>query len=120
MWDKIATFILKQRTIFLIAILAFTGIMGYYATKVELEYQLQRLAPKNDPDLIAYQKFQKTFGMDHNKVVIGFTTDKLFELKHFKQYHQMCDSIGKIHGVRSLLSPSHLYSSHWIPVVSFR
>lgn len=110
MWDKIATFILKQRTIFLIAILAFTGIMGYYATKVELEYQLQRLAPKNDPDLIAYQKFQKTFGMDHNKVVIGFTTDKLFELKHFKQYHQMCDSIGKIHGVRSLLSPSHLYS----------
>lgn len=110
MWDKIATFILKQRTIFLIAILAFTGIMGYYATKVELEYQLQRLAPKNDPDLIAYQKFQKTFGMDHNKVVIGFTTEKLFELKHFKQYHQMCDSIGKIHGVRSLLSPSHLYS----------
>lgn len=110
MWDKIATFILKQRTIFLIAILAFTGIMGYYATKVELEYQLQRLAPKNDPDLIAYQKFQKTFGMDHNKVVIGFTTDKLFELKHFKQYHNMCDSIGKIHGVRSLLSPSHLYS----------
>jgi predicted RND superfamily exporter protein len=110
MWDKIATFILKQRTIFLIAILAFTGIMGYYATKVELEYQLQRLAPKNDPDLIAYQKFQKTFGMDHNKVVIGFTTDKLFELKHFKQYHRMCDSIGKIHGVRSLLSPSHLYS----------
>ena len=110
MWDKIATFILKQRTIFLIAILAFTGIMGYYATKVELEYQLQRLAPKNDPDLIAYQKFQKTFGMDHNKVVIGFTTDKLFELKHFKQYHSMCDSIGKIHGVRSLLSPSHLYS----------
>ena len=110
MWDKIATFILKQRTIFLIAILAFTGIMGYYATKVELEYQLQRLAPKNDPDLIAYQKFQNTFGMDHNKVVIGFTTDKLFELKHFKQYHRMCDSIGKIHGVRSLLSPSHLYS----------
>ena len=110
MWDKIATFILKQRTIFLIAILAFTGIMGYYATKVELEYQLQRLAPKNDPDLIAYQKFQKTFGMDYNKVVIGFTTDKLFELKHFEQYHRMCDSIGKIHGVRSLLSPSHLYS----------
>ena len=39
MWDKIATFILKQKAIFLIAILAFTGIMGYYATKVELEYQ---------------------------------------------------------------------------------
>jgi len=58
MWDKIATFILKQRTLFLIAILAFTGVMGYYATKVQLEYQLQRLAPKNDPDLIAYNKFQ--------------------------------------------------------------
>ena len=99
MWDKIATFILKQRTLFLIAILAFTGVMGYYATKVQLEYQLQRLAPKNDPDLIAYNKFQKTFGMDHNKVVIGFSTDKLFELKHFNQYKQMCDSIAKISDV---------------------
>ena len=110
MWDKIATFILKQRTLFLIAILAFTGVMGYYATKVQLEYQLQRLAPKNDPDLIAYNKFQKTFGMDHNKVVIGFSTDKLFELKHFNQYKKMCDSIAKIHGVKSLLSPTQLYS----------
>ena len=110
MWDKIATFILKQRTLFLIAILAFTGVMGYYATKVQLEYQLQRLAPKNDPDLIAYNKFQKTFGMDHNKVVIGFSTDKLFELKHFNQYKQMCDSIAKIHGVKSLLSPTQLYN----------
>ncbi|MFM7638714.1 MAG: efflux RND transporter permease subunit [Bacteroidota bacterium] len=110
MWDKIATFILKQKAIFLIAILAFTGVMGYYATKVELEYQLQRLAPKNDPDLIAYNKFQKTFGMDHNKVVIGFSTDKLFQLKHFNQYKQMCDSIAKIHGVKTLLSPTNLYN----------
>lgn len=110
MWDKIATFILKQRSIFLIGILAFTGVMGYYATKVELEYQLQRLAPKTDPDLIAYYKFQKTFGMDHNKVVIGFTTDKLFQLKHFRQYQGMCDSILRIYGVKSLLSPSHLYA----------
>jgi predicted RND superfamily exporter protein len=110
MWDKIATFILKQKAFFLIAILAFTGLMGYYATKVELEYQLQRLAPKNDPDLIAYNKFQKAFGMDHNKVVIGFSTDKLFQLKHFNQYKQMCDSIAKIHGVKSLLSPTNLYN----------
>lgn len=48
--------------------------------------------------------------MDHNKVVIGFSTDKLFELKHFIQYKQMCDSIAKIHGVKSLLSPTHLYN----------
>ena len=60
MWDKIASFILKQRALFLILILAFTGVMGYYATQVKLEYAMQKLVPSNDADLLAYQKFQKT------------------------------------------------------------
>lgn len=67
MWDKIATFILKQRTLFLIAILAFTGIMGYYATKVQLEYQLQRLAPKT---------IQILSPTTNSKKLLGWTTTK--------------------------------------------
>jgi predicted RND superfamily exporter protein len=120
MWDKIATFILKQRTLFLIAILAFTGVMGYYATKVQLEYQLQRLAPKNDPDLIAYNKFQKTFGMDHNKVVIGFSTNKLFELKLFNQYKQRIDRLNFLTTFFTAIIFFIILSQRWIHKCSKR
>lgn len=109
MWDIIATFILKQRTLFISAILLFTGIMGYYATKVDLEYQMPKLVPNNDEDLLAYQKFQKTFGLDNNKLVVGFTSDKLFELKYFQQYYALCESLSKTPGVNQVLSPSRVF-----------
>ncbi len=109
MWDKIASFILKQRALFLILIFAFTGVMGYYATKVKLEYAMQKLVPNNDADLIAYKKFQKTFGLDNNKVVVGFNSDKLFELKNFRAYYKMCEDMSKIPGVTQVISPTRLF-----------
>jgi predicted RND superfamily exporter protein len=90
MWDRFATLILKQRVYFLTIILLFTGVMGYYATKVELEYNFQKLVPADDPDHIAYKKFNKTFGEDGNKLVIGFSTDKLFELKNYQAFYKLC------------------------------
>ena len=109
MWDKIASFILKQRALFLILILAFTGVMGYYATQVKLEYAMQKLVPSNDADLLAYQKFQKTFGLDNNKVVVGFNSEKLFELKNFQAYYKMCEDLSKIPGVTQVISPTRLF-----------
>jgi predicted RND superfamily exporter protein len=109
MWDKIASFILKQRALFLILIIAFTGVMGYYATKVKLEYAMQKLVPSNDADFLAYQKFQKTFGLDNNKVVVGFNSDKLFELKNFRAYYKMCEDMSNIPGVNQVISPTRLF-----------
>ena len=51
-WTRIATTILKNRTWFVIGILTFLGVMGFYASKVELEYTMHRLVPSDDPDAV--------------------------------------------------------------------
>lgn len=108
MWDKIADFIIKKRTYFILAILVFTGIMGYFATKVEIDYQAQTIVPKNDPDFQGYLQFQKSFGDDNNKIVLGFTSPKLFNLSEFEHLYRLCEDLSKIPGVKQVLSPTHL------------
>ncbi|PHX92754.1 MAG: hypothetical protein CK532_01490 [Flavobacteriales bacterium] len=108
MWDKIADFIIKKRTYFILAILVFTGIMGYFATKVEIDYQAQTIVPKNDPDFQGYLQFQKSFGDDNNKIVLGFTSLKVFNLAEFGHLFRFCEDLSKLQGVKQVLSPTHL------------
>ena len=106
MWDSIATFILKKRWYFILAILAFTGVMGFYATKVDMDYGMQKLVPKNDPDFVDYIQFKKTFGEDGNKLVVGFQTDKLWKKDFFNDYQTLCDSIAQNSSIIEVISPA--------------
>ncbi len=108
MWDKIAFFIIKKRTYFILAILVFTGIMGYFATKVEIDYQAPTIVPKNDPNFQEYLQFQKSFGDDNNKIVLGFTSLKVFNLAEFGHLFRFCEGLSKLQGVKQVLSPTHL------------
>ncbi len=110
MWDRIATFILKQRVFFSVVLLLFSGVSVFYATKAELGYELSKLVPDDDPDFQAYQAFKKTFGEDGNKLVIAFKSDDLFRLKIFNEYRQLCDDISKIPGVLELASPARIFN----------
>jgi predicted RND superfamily exporter protein len=107
-WTRIATTILKNRTWFVIGILTFLGVMGFYASKVELEYTMHRLVPSDDPDAVVYENFKKKFGEDGNKLIIALETPDLFELKFYNEFRKTCDSIKAIEGVSSLISPTNL------------
>ena len=109
MWDKLATYVLKHRTYFVVAILAFTTVMGYFATKVQLEYSMQKLVPKDDPDFVSYQKFKNTFGEDGNRLVGSFQSQKLFQKDFYNDFKSLCDSLSRLHGVSNVLSPARLY-----------
>jgi predicted RND superfamily exporter protein len=54
--------------------LAATGIMGYYASKVELSYEFTNAIPTDNQKYIEYQDFRKQFGEDGNLMVIGVQT----------------------------------------------
>ena len=109
MWNKIATFILKKRIYFIVGIALFTLIMGYYGSKVQLEYNMQKIVPKDDPDFVIYEKFKKTFGEDGNKLVASLATPNLFELNFYNDFQLLCDSLSAQYGVNSVLSPVRLY-----------
>jgi hypothetical protein len=110
MWDRIATYILKNRNFFVILILAFAGAAGYFATKAEMAYDMQKLVPQDDPEYKAYMAFKKTFGEDGNKVVIGFKHKDIFSLPLYQDYYKLCDDIQKQAGVMDLLSPARVFN----------
>ncbi len=108
-WNRIATFILKNRPLFVTVILSFTALMGYFATTVELEYSMQKLVPSEDKDFKFYKTFKEKFGDDGNKLVCALETEDLFDSAFYNDFAQTCDNLNKISGVKGIISPSHLF-----------
>lgn len=110
MWEKIAALILRNRVYVLVFILSVTALMGFFATKVELAYNMQKLVPQNDPEYIEYEKFKEEFGDDGNKLIVGFRTDRLFNEKVFNSLNQLGKDVEQITGVYDVLSVANLYN----------
>lgn len=108
-WKRLAEFILKQRTYFVFGIIAFMGVMAYFASTVQLEYGMQKLVPSGDPDMQVYQKFKEKFGEDGNKLVCAFDADDLFELPFFTDLSHTIDTLKNIEGIVGVLSPASAY-----------
>lgn len=104
MWHKIAAFIIKYRLALLIALLADTAIMGYFASKVKLSYEFNTAVPTDNPKYIEYQNFRKQFGEDGNMMVIGIQSEKFFSPDFFNDYAQLCKAITKVKAVENVLS----------------
>src|SRR5689334_1565302 len=64
MWNRIALGIIKYRLALILIIAALTGVMGYYASRVQMSYDFARTVPLDDPDMIALTDFKKQFGED--------------------------------------------------------
>ncbi len=108
-WNRIATFILKNRSLFVTIILSFTVLMGYFATKVELEYSMQKLVPIEDKDYKFYKAFKEKFGDDGNKLVCALNTEDLFDSAFYNDFAQTCDDLSELRGVIGIISPAHLF-----------
>ncbi|MBA3829691.1 MAG: MMPL family transporter [Taibaiella sp.] len=104
MWHKIAAFIIKFRIVLLIILLAATGIMGYYASKVELSYEFTTAIPTDNAKYVAYQNFRRQFGEDGNMMVIGVQTNDFFSPAFFNDYARLTQRIEKVKSVENVLS----------------
>ena len=104
MWRKLGQFILSYRWPFLLALIAATVLMAYYASKVQLSYDFTRAIPANHPANKTYQLFKEKYGQDGNLLVIGIQTDKLFEEKLFNEYAQLQRQLKKATGVTDVIS----------------
>ena len=84
--------------------------MGYRATKVQLSYEMARMLPANDKNLLTYQQFKKVFGEDGNVIFVGFQDSAFFQIDHFNQFYTLCEHIQKIDGIEKVLSVTNIYS----------
>jgi predicted RND superfamily exporter protein len=85
-------------------IAAMTAVMGYYATKVELSYDMTRTVPPNDPDMIFLNKFKEQFGEDGNIVAIGLKDSTIYQVSNFQKFRELSAAIRDVSGVNEVLS----------------
>jgi predicted RND superfamily exporter protein len=104
MWEKIADGIIRFRVYLFAGISLITVMMAYFATKVEMSYDLPRTVPLDDPDMLFYQQFKDQFGEDGNLIAIGIKDSSLYELKNFLRYRQFTNEVRGIEGVQEALS----------------
>jgi uncharacterized protein len=104
MWGRLALFILRYRWPLLMVVLGLTAFLGWHASKVQLSYEFTRAIPTDNPKYKAYQEFRREFGEDGNLLVIGVTTDKLFNESVFSDYAALAEKLRNTKSVIGVLS----------------
>lgn len=104
MWHRLAAFIIKFRVYLLVLLLVMTGVMGYFASKVELSYEFTSAIPTDNPKYKAYQEFRSQFGEDGNLMVVGVQTERFFEPDFFNDYTALVRQLEQIKAVENVLS----------------
>ncbi|QJB41240.1 MMPL family transporter [Chitinophaga oryzae] len=104
MWQRLAGFVLKFRLPLLLLLLVATGVMAYFASKVQMSYDYVATIPHDNPKFLEYQEFKKKFGGDGNMLVLGVQTDKFFQADFFRDYLQLNHDLKKINAVENILS----------------
>ncbi|WP_165823765.1 efflux RND transporter permease subunit [Pseudochryseolinea flava] len=104
MWNRLSQWIIDYRLTSILVIIAITGVMGYYATKVEMSYDFARTVPLDDPDMVYLQKFKAQFGEDGNIIAVGVKDSALYKLDNFNAFRQLTKEIRTIAGVNEVVS----------------
>ena len=112
MWQRLGKFVLQYRLPLLFALLAVTGIMGYFANKVTLSYEFAKAIPSDNPKYRDYIAFRQKFGDDGNLLVVGLQSTKIFELSTFKSYLHLEEQLKKVSNVESVLSVPSAITLH--------
>jgi predicted RND superfamily exporter protein len=103
MWQRLAGFVLKYRLLLLVLLLAGTGFMGYYASKVQMSYDYVATIPHDNPKFLEYQDFKQKFGADGNVLMLAVQTDKFFQADFFKDYVQLNKDMKDVFAVENIM-----------------
>lgn len=109
MWNKIATYIIRYRLLWVALVLVSTIFMAYEAGKIELSYNFARILPSNDPVEKEYQDFRRLFGEDGSVMVIGWQDPQLFEINKFRDWCKLSQEIRETEGIKNVLSLANVY-----------
>ncbi|UOQ73369.1 efflux RND transporter permease subunit [Hymenobacter cellulosilyticus] len=108
MWSKLTLFNIKHRRILILLLAAITVFMGWHARKVEMTYDFAQVVSPDDPDMVYFQQFKKTFGEDGNVFVLGLQDSSVYELGNFNELRNLTETLGKVQGVSGVLSVTKL------------
>lgn len=109
MWKFLVRLILRNRLANLIIIALLTIYMGWEGSKVQMSYEFASMLPETDTTSRIYQRFKETFGQDGAVMFVGVQDERLFELEHFRAWHDLTEKVRTIEGVQEVVSVARIY-----------
>ncbi|MBB6108226.1 hypothetical protein SAMN05421821_102537 [Mucilaginibacter lappiensis] len=109
-WKHTASFILKNRLIVFICVLALSAFMGFEASKVKITFNGGKVLPVTDSAYIRYNQFKQTFGQDASSMVLGIKSDKIFDKDVFNDWYLIGTQLKQINGVKAVVSAANVYN----------
>ncbi|KAA9332952.1 MMPL family transporter [Hymenobacter busanensis] len=108
MWSKLALLIIKNRRLLVGLLAIITAFMAWKAKDVEMTYDFAQVVSPDDPDMVYFQQFKKTFGEDGNVLVLGLQDSSVYKLGNFNELRLLTDTLSKVEGVSGVLSVTKL------------
>lgn len=109
MWTLLIRLILRNRLANLIIIGLITIFMGWQGSKVQMSYEFAKMLPSSDTASIVYEEFKEIFGQDGSVMFAGVQDERLFELEHFRAWHELTEEVIRIEGVEEVVSITRMY-----------
>lgn len=109
-WKHTASFILKNRLIVFVCVIALSAFMGFEASKVKITFNGGKVLPVTDSAYIRYNQFKKTFGQDASSMVIGIKSDKIFDKDVFNDWYQIGMQLKQVKGIKAVVSVANVYN----------
>lgn len=107
-WSAVARFILRNRTLLLIAIAVITVLLATQWKHMRFTYTEANLLPDDHEVNIEYNKFLSEFGEEGNLIILGVKDSLLFNAENFNAWNRLSEDIGKVPEVELTLSVGDL------------
>ncbi|MBU0992653.1 MAG: MMPL family transporter [Proteobacteria bacterium] len=101
--DRIFRYILSKHRLILLSIIILTIPMTYFFSRQTYENNLDIYFEKDDPDLLAYKKFQVQYGNDE-MIFIVFKKENIFTIKNVALVRELSASLRELKGVQRVFS----------------
>jgi len=88
-WDLVARFILRNKILIIIGIVATTVLLSTQWKYIRLSYTEANLLPDHDQANLDYDSFLEIFGEEGNLVVLGVKDSSLFTVENFKAWDKL-------------------------------
>ena len=86
-WQGVSRFILKQRILILLVLLAITVFLGSKIGDIKFSHSEANLLPKDHPENLKYDRFEKIFGDEGNLIILAVPDAAIFKVENFNKWN---------------------------------
>ena len=107
-WESVARLILRNRIVFLLAILSTTFLLSTQWSNIRFSFTEANLLPDNHPFNAFYEEFLDRFGEEGNMIVLAVRDDTFFEPEKLATWAALGDSLASSPSVENVVDISRL------------